>query len=159
MLQFIIIFTLCSLVNVMLNTAKTIIMYRNEKLSSALANAVTYGFYTVVVVLMAGDMELWVKVAVTAITNFIGVWLSMFILEKIRKDKLWRVEFTVNNERTDCVGIVSDLRAADVPFNANDLGVHTVFTCYCATQADSLNVKEIITKYGGKYFAVEGKSL
>ena len=58
-------------------------------------NAVTFGFYTIIVVLMAGAMPLWLKVSITAITNFIGVWLSITILNKIRKDKIWKIETTI----------------------------------------------------------------
>jgi hypothetical protein len=94
----ILIFTVCSLINVMLNTVKTIIMYRNEKLSSSLINAITYGFYTIIVVLMAGDMDLWLKIILTAGTNFVGVWASMAILDRFKKDKLWKVEATVSDK-------------------------------------------------------------
>lgn len=159
MLKFIIIFTLCSLVNVMLNTVKTIVMYRNDKMSSALINAITYGFYTIVVVLMAGDMALWLKVIITAATNFVGVWLSMLILEKIRKDKLWCVECTVKAEFSQ--ELASNLENCGIPFsiiaindNARDL-----FKIYCNTQADSANVKGLLNLYGAKYFVSESKTL
>lgn len=159
MLKFIIVFTLCSLVNVMFNTVKTIIMYRNEKLSSALINAVTYGFYTIVVVLMAGDMALWLKVIITAVTNFIGVWLSMLILEKLRKDKLWCIDCTVKAEHT--VELSINLTNCDIPFSVItiDNGKYNLFKIYCNTQADSTNVKGLLNLYNAKYFVNESKTL
>lgn len=84
------IFIAGSLVNVMLNTIKTLVMFRKNKLSSSIINAVTYGFYTWIVVLIAADdLPLWAKMLVTAAVNFIGVWTSMVIMEHLQKDKLW----------------------------------------------------------------------
>ena len=42
---YIILFVVCQFINVALNTAKTIIMHKEEKISSAVINAITYGFY------------------------------------------------------------------------------------------------------------------
>lgn len=156
MFKAIIIFAVCSLVNVMFNTVKTIIMYRNEKMSSAVVNAITYGFYTVVVVLMAGDMALWLKVLLTAATNFVGVWLSMLILEKLRKDKLWKIETTVPTQFVNAIEI--DL--ADVPHSRIPIDdKHTLYYFYCATQDESVQVKHMIDVYGAKYFVSESKTL
>lgn len=159
MLKFVIIFSLCSLINVMLNTAKTIIMYNNNKLSSSLINAITYGFYTVIVVLMAGEMALWLKIFLTAITNFGGVWLSMIILDKFRKDKLWLVQATV---RAEYIGKVEKgLVNVNVPYTTlitND-EKHYVVNIFCATQKDSEMVKAILTKHNAKWFVSESKTL
>ena len=127
----IIIFSVCSLLNVMLNTAKTIIMYKKQKLSSSVINAVTYGFYTVVVVLMAGEMPLIWKIGLTAITNFIGVWISMVILQKIEKDKLWKVEATITRQDFDDNKTI--LEGIKVPHNYIDIGK------YCVHMKGALN--------------------
>lgn len=155
-MKMIIIFTICSLVNVMLNTIKTIIMYKNEKISSSVINAITYGFYTVVVVLMAGDMALWVKVVLTATTNFFGVYLSMMILDRLRKDKLWKVEATIPTKYAEAVHF--DLKS--VPHSFIKISEkYTLFNFYCATQKDSTRVKDIINQYDAKYFVSESKNL
>lgn len=155
-MKMIIIFAICSLVNVMLNTIKTIIMYKNEKISSSVINAVTYGFYTVVVVLMAGDMELWLKVVLTTVTNFFGVYLSMMLLDKLRKDKLWKVEATVPTKYAEAVHF--DLKT--VPHSFIKISEkHTLFNFYCATQKESAKVKAIINQYDAKYFVSESKNL
>ena len=155
-MKMIIIFAICSLINVMLNTIKTIIMYKNEKISSSVINAITYGFYTVVVVLMAGDMALWVKVVLTAATNFFGVYLSMMLLEKLRKDKLWKVEATIPTKYAEAVHF--DLKT--VPHSFIKISEkHTLFNFYCATQKESTKVKAIINQYDAKYFVSESKNL
>ena len=155
----IIIFTICSLINVMLNTVKTIVMYKKNILSSALVNAVTYGFYTVIVVLMAGgEMPLGWKILLTALTNFIGVALSMMIMKKLEKDKLWKVEATVIYIRKD--DVCEMLNKAKVPYNYIDgVGKYTLFNIFCSTQKQSAAVKEILKAYEAKYFVSESKTL
>lgn len=159
MLKAIIIFAVCSLVNVMLNTIKTIIMYRQDKLSSASINAITYGFYTLIVVLMADPgMNLWVKMALTALTNFIGVWASMVILDTFRKDKLWKVEATIPcGESADACRM---LDGAKIPYNTvPTTGDYKIFNIFCATQEQSHNVREILKQFNAKYFVSESKNL
>lgn len=156
MLHFIIIFSLCSLINVMFSTMKTIIMYRNNKFSSSLANAISYGFYTVIVVLMAGDMPLLLKIVIVSVTNFVGVWISMIILDKFRKDRLWKVEVTIPNEYV--FEVKKDIR--DISYSMIKIdNKYTLFNFYCPTQTDSLKVKEIVNKYHAKYFVSESKIL
>ena len=158
MLKAIIIFSVCSLVNVMLNTIKTIIMYKNEKWSSAIINAITFGFYVVLVVLMAGDMALWLKVVLTAGTNIVGVLLSMEILNRLRKDQLWEVRATVRDN--EAISVNRALQGANIPFTCIPCSDnHSVFNIYCATQKDSAAVREILRLYGAKYFVSESKIL
>lgn len=158
MFQFIIIFAAASFINVMLNTIKTIIMYRNEKFSSSLINAITYSVYCVVVVLMAGDMPLWVKMVITAGTNFVGVWLSMCIMDRFHKDQLWEVRATVRD--MVAISVNRALRGANIPFTCIPCSDnHSVFNIYCATQKDSAAVREILRLYNAKYFVSEGKIL
>lgn len=152
------IFSICSLVNVMLNTAKTIIMYKKNILSSSTINAITYGFYTVIVVLMAGEMPLLWKIGLTAVTNFIGVWLSMLILKRFEKDKLWKVEATVLVKNAE--DVCEMLNKAKVPYNyIEGVGKYVLFNIFCATQTQSLAVKEILKAYNVKYFVSESKTL
>ena len=159
MMTTIIIFTICSLINVMLSTVKTIVMYKKNILSSALVNAVTYGFYTVIVVLMAGgEMPLGWKILLTALTNFIGVALSMMIMKKLEKDKLWKVEATVIYIRKE--DVCDMLNKAKVPYNYIDgVGKYTLFNIFCSTQQQSTAVKEILKAYEAKYFVSESKTL
>lgn len=159
MMTTIIIFTICSLINVMLSTVKTIVMYKKNILSSAFVNAITYGFYTVIVVLMAGgEMPLGWKILLTALTNFVGVALSMMIMRKLEKDKLWKVEATVIYIHKD--DVCEMLNKAKVPYNYIDgIGKYTLFNIFCSTQQQSAAVKEILKAYDAKYFVSESKTL
>lgn len=159
MLKFVLIFTVCSLINVMLNTVKTIIMYRNDKLSSAFINSITYGFYVILVVLMAGEMPLWVKVVITAGTNFVGVWLSMCIMDRFHKDKLWEVRATSSVE--DGVEIEKMLINAKIGYTKLQTvdRMRAVFNIYCPDQQTSAAVRQILNRFHVKYFVSETKSL
>ena len=97
---YIILFFVCQLINVALNTAKTIIMHKEEKISSSLINAITFGFYAIIVVMTASALPLWITIVITIITNLIGVYLSMWILEKFKKDKLWEITATIDKEES-----------------------------------------------------------
>lgn len=153
----ILLFALCTAVNVILSTIKSILTVKGGKLSASLINALTYGFYSYVIVLTSADgMPIWLKMAITAICNFIGVYLVKWIEEKARKDKLWKVELTVPTKYTNTI----DFDLHDVPHSYIELSdKHTLFNFYCATQKESAKVKAIANQYEAKYFVAESKNL
>lgn len=153
----ILLFALCTAVNVILSTIKSILTVKGGKLSASFINALTYGFYSYVIVLTSADgMPIWLKMAITAICNFVGVYLVKWIEEKARKDKLWKVELTVPTKYTNTID--SDLH--DVPHSYIELSdKHTLFNFYCATQKESAKVKAIANQYEAKYFVAESKNL
>lgn len=152
----ILLFALCTAVNVILSTIKSILTVKGGKLSASFINALTYGFYSYVIVLTSADgMPIWLKMAITAICNFIGVYLVKWIEEKARKDKLWKVELTVPTKYTNII----DFDLHDVPHSYIKLSdKHTLFNFYCATQKESAKVKSIANQYEAKYFVAESKN-
>ena len=70
----ILVFVVCSLVNVILSTLKTLIMVNAGRGSAIIINAVCYGFYTLVVKQLT-SVDYITAVTVTIIPNIIGVWL------------------------------------------------------------------------------------
>ena len=153
----ILLFALCTAVNVILSTIKSILTVKGGKLSASFINALTYGFYSYVIVLTSADgMPIWLKMAITAICNFVDVYLVKRIEEKARKDKLWKVELTVPTKYTNTI----DFDLHDVPHSYIELSdKHTLFNFYCATQKESAKVKAIANQYEAKYFVAESKNL
>ena len=153
----ILLFALCTAVNVILSTIKSILTVKGGKLSASFINALTYGFYSYVIVLTSADgMPIWLKMAITAVCNFVGVYLVKWIEEKARKDKLWKVELTVPTKYTNTI----DFDLHDVPHSYIELSdKHTLFNFYCATQKESAKVKSIANQYEAKYFVAESKNL
>ena len=153
----ILLFALCTAVNVILSTIKSILTVKGGKLSASFINALTYGFYSYVIVLTSADgMPIWLKMAITAVCNFVGVYLVKWIEEKARKDKLWKVELTVPTKYTNII----DFDLHDVPHSYIKLSdKHTLFNFYCATQKESAKVKAIANQYEAKYFVAESTHL
>ncbi len=153
----ILLFALCTAVNVILSTIKSILTVKGGKFSASFINAITYGFYSYVIVLTSADgMPIWLKMAITAVCNFVGVYLVKWIEEKARKDRLWKVELTVPTKYTNTI----DFDLHDVPHSYIELSdKHTLFNFYCATQKESAKVKAIANQYEAKYFVAESKNL
>lgn len=153
----ILLFALCTAVNVILSTIKSILTVKGGKFSASFINAITYGFYSYVIVLTSADgMPIWLKMAITAVCNFVGVYLVKWIEEKARKDKLWKVELTIPTRYTNTI----DFDLHDVPHSYIELSdKHTLFNFYCATQKESAKVKAIANQYEAKYFVAESKNL
>ena len=153
----ILLFALCTAVNVILSTIKSILTVKGGKFSASFINAITYGFYSYVIVLTSADgMPIWLKMAITAVCNFVGVYFVKWIEEKARKDRLWKVELTVPTRYTNTI----DFDLHDVPHSYIELSdKHTLFNFYCATQKESAKVKAIANQYEAKYFVAESKNL
>lgn len=153
-------FILLNIANVIIQTVKSIATIKCGKTVAALVNAVAYGLYTVVIVYTNADLDLWIKVLVVAVANLIGVYVVKWFEEKSKKDKLWKVEATISNqgisaENDDCL---IELKNANIPMNYIDINKYILVNCYCATQAESRVVKEILSKYDAKYFVTEAKT-
>ena len=72
----IILFIVCTAVNVILSTIKSIATIKGGKFMAALMNALTYGFYSWVIILTTIDnLSTVSKMLITAACNFVGVYL------------------------------------------------------------------------------------
>lgn len=157
-MQLLIIFIVASIINVVIQTVKSIVTIKCGKWSSALVNAVAYGFYTWIVVLTVCDLDLWTKMIITAITNFIGVWIVKHIEEKARKDKLWKIEATVEKPYT--TSLHHNLNSNHIPHNyIENIGKYSIFNVYCENQAQSKVAKALLNGHKAKYFVSESKVL
>jgi uncharacterized protein YebE (UPF0316 family) len=146
-----------NIVNVIIQTVKSIATIKCGKTAAAVVNAVAYGLYTYIVVLTMCDLPLLAKCLIVAGANFVGVYVVKLIEEKSRKDKLWKVEATVSREVA--LDLVRKLKANDLPYNYVDIEKYYLFNVYCATQAQSAKVKEVLNSYHAKYFVSESKTL
>ena len=155
----IVIFAIATVVNVSLSTIRALCTVKGGKWLSAITNAVCYGFYPLIVMLTAkGTVDIIINMIITAIANFVCVWLIKFVEEKARKDKLWKVEATIDKCYRD--DLIHGLTNSDIPFNyIENIGRYTIFNVFCATQEQSLKVKNYLDLYHAKYFVSESKTL
>lgn len=154
--KLLVIFIVLNVVNVIMQTVKSIATVKCGKGVAAIVNAVTFALYTVVTVYMMCELPLMWKAGIVGLCNLIGVFVVKWVEEVARKDKLWKVEMTIPTVHTEEV----DRRLAKVPHSYITISdKHTLFNFYCATQKESAMVKEIGTRYNAKFFVAESKVL
>lgn len=151
-----IIFCILNVLNVIIQTVKSIVTIKCGKVSAALVNAIAFGLYTVVLVYMNCDLALWQKVIVVATANLIGVYVVKYIEEKSRKDALWKIEFSIKNGYEKAV--LEELSINDLSYSKLEFDHYITFAVYAATQEQSNIVRNIIKKYNAKYFISETKN-
>ena len=152
----VIVFCICSLVNVILSTLKTLIMVNAGEKMSIFINAVCYGFYTLVVKQL-GAVDYVTAVVVTILANIVGVWVSYRIMNLFKKDKLWRITVTLKSpqQMCDCIKSLEKYNIGYTPITeTNSLDI------YSYNQKESTIIKNILDNYEYKYFIQEmAKSL
>lgn len=148
-------FIIANILNVIIQTIKSIATVKCGKVSASIINALAYGFYTYIIVLTMCDLPLMTKALVVAVCNLVGVYVVKLVEEKARKDKMWKIEMTIPTQYIEAV----DLDLADIPHNYIKLSdKHTLFNFYCATQKETTKVRDIVNQYGAKYFISETKN-
>jgi hypothetical protein len=139
-------------VNVILSSTKSICTVRYGRGINVLANVISYSFY-VIVVKQTADLPLEITVVATAAANALGVWLSYVILDRVQKDRLWKIEVVVDKDYTEAL----HKELNDIPHNYIDIGPRALFNFYCSTRKETSTVIKHCKKYNGKFFAVEDK--
>ena len=157
-MKLLILFIVMNIINVVIQTIKSIATIKCGKTVAAIVNAVAYGLYTYIIVLTNCELPLLAKCLIVASANFVGVFVVKLIEEKARKDKLWKVEATVLRGYTERLHNALDY--LDIPHNyLENVGPYTLFNIYCATQKESALAKDVLEKHDAKYFVSESKTL
>lgn len=150
-------FIILNILNVIIQTVKSLVTVKCGKELAAIVNAIAFGLYTVVTVYMMCELPLGTKAIVVALCNLVGVYVVKLFEEKARKDKLWKVEMTVKNFNTQ--KLAKALDDLDIPYNyIENVGKYTIFNVYCSTQKQSATVKGIGTECKAKFFVSETKN-
>ena len=149
-------FIILNVLNVIIQTAKSIVTIKCEKGVAALVNAIAYGLYTVVLVYMNCDIPLWEKVIVVGSANLIGVYIVKFFEEKSKKDKVWKIEFSLKKGYFNSA--VEELNINDISHNSSIFDEYVTITAFANTQEETTIINNIIKKYNAKYFITETKS-
>jgi hypothetical protein len=155
---FLFVFIVLNVLNVIIQTVKSIATIKCGAWAAASINALAYGLYTIVVVYMNADgLGLAWKAIVIGLANLFGVYVVKILEAKNRKDKLWKVEATV--KRTLITSLDNALSKLNISHNYIVTLNYGIFNCYCATQEESAKVKLLLSKYEAKYFVSESKTL
>ena len=148
-------FIIFNILNVIIQTIKSVATIKCGKGMAALINAVAYGFYTYIVVPTMCDLPLLWKALIVALCNLVGVYIVKWIEEKARKDKLWLVKITVPAAKFQDVKTALD--GYNIPFTYYDVKKYIVFNTFCETQKETNLVTDLCKKHNGKAFAAENK--
>lgn len=157
-MKLLLIFIALNIINVILQTVKSIMTIRCGKAVAAIANAVAYALYTVVLVYMSCDLSTLAKALVVGGCNLIGVYIVKSIEEKTNKEKIWKIEFTIPLNKAD--EIINDIQFENFSYNEYEIDEkYSGVNIYAYTKEDSAKAKKIIDKYNIKYFVTESKAL
>ena len=159
-MTFIFTFIILSIINVIFSTVRSITTIKSGKLVASLISGGYYAFYNIMLMYTVADFPMWQKCVITFGCNVLGVYIVKLIEQKMRKDRLWKVEFSVKNGVDNSVSALHHaFNAEGISHNYIDIGKYTIFNCYCKTQNESKIVKDYIESTGAKYFASETKIL
>ena len=150
-------FIILNVINVIIQTVKSLATINCGKSVAALVNAVAYGLYTVVLVYMNCDLALWQKVLVVGGANLVGVFVVKFIEERARKERLWKIEMAISKDNISNIDYLK--KEIAVPCNYQEAGNFYIFNCYCYTKEETTHCKNIAKVYHAKISAYEAKTL
>ena len=148
-------FIVFNIINVIIQTVKSIATIKCGKIVASAVNALAYGLYTYIVVLTMCELPLLTKCIIVAACNFLGVWVVKYFEEKARKDKLWLVKITIPKNNAE--NVEKMLKEKNIAFSYIDIQKYVVFDTYCYTQKETLYATEICKQNNGKMFASENK--
>ena len=157
MTNLLIIFIVLSIINVIFSTIKSIVTVKGGAFSASVISALYYGYYNIVLIYTVAEFPLWQKIIVTFGCNLIGVFMVKWGEEKTKKDKLWKVEATIDKSEFDQNKELLDL--FKVPHNYIDIEKYVILNFYCATKKQSETVKNLLDEMNAKYFVAESKNL
>ena len=157
-MTFLITFIVLSIINVIFSTVRSITTIKGSTLVASLVSGGYFAFYNIMLIYTVADFPMWQKCVITFFCNVFGVAIVKLIEAKMQKDKLWKVEATI--KKTKQSDVCKMLKKAKVPYNyIEGVGKYTIFNVFCATQNQSIAVKEILKAYNAKYFVSESKTL
>lgn len=138
-------------INVVLSTIKSIVTIKGSRIQSIAANTVSYTLSAVITIFVAKASNVFITVGVTAITNILGVWMSLIILDKLRKDRLWLIQATVAAEDFD--ELIADLHADGIDFIQIETNWdrRRPLNVYSYTKEQSNQIKAIFRRYDVKF--------
>ena len=143
-------FTLATLINVILSTLKSVITIKGGRFIASISNAISYGFNTIVIKSIT-DVNLWVAIVITVLSNLVGVYLALTITKKFEKERLWKITVTVLTENAK--DLKTDLHEANIGFITYETSYekYKVIDIFSNDKAESRVVRKLLSQYNVKY--------
>lgn len=149
-------FVILNFVNVLVNTARSLLTIKGGKWIASVMNAICYGYYTIIIVITATyEMPLLMKCVAVAFVNFVGVFTIKFCEEKIKKEKLWIYKAKGIDCTTSSI-IITALDEMEIKYVMVKIDNSFInLEIFSETQKESAMIKSILDNYSIKYYAVE----
>lgn len=154
----ILIFIIANFINVILNTAKSLLTVKGGIFSASFINSITFGFYTYIVFLISnGDMNIHIKAIIIAVINFIGVALVKFVEKKLQKDRLWIFNATVKNNSEIITKIIKAFDDMEIKYVYNEIVKNELYTLqiFSYEQKQSVMIESVLKNFDLKYYVIE----
>ena len=156
-MNLLVVFIILNVLNVIIQTVKSIATIKCGKGLAAIVNAVAYGLYTVVLVYMTCELSTALKAIIVALCNLVGVYIVKYFEERSKRDKVWKIEATVPAEFIETVE--ESANKENFSFNCIRLDKYGIFNFYSLSQEDSRKIRNFLAFYSVKYFVTEDKGL
>lgn len=148
----VIVFFIVNLINVILSTMKSVLTIKSTRVIASLINAISYGFYALIIKSM-NNYEIEMVVIITVLANLIGVYFSMWIMEKYKKDKLWKITIVSDNDNYNFIEymLVYNELAYNKYLQTTNYGKTILFDVFTQTKNESKIIKELLEPLNVKY--------
>lgn len=148
-------FTILTILNVIIQTIKSLCTVKCSTRVSACVNALAYGLYTFVIFYTTADgMSLWLKAAITAIANLIGVVVANKLFDKIfTREIRWKVEVSIPYATASIFESALDENALEW-YKCGESAGWTAYAVFSPNKDASRRLNDILPM-GAKYNVVE----
>ena len=160
MTNFLLLFIGINIINVIIQTTKSLFTINGNKWSASIINAITYFVYTYVIIFTASDeLDTLTKALIVAGCNLIGVFIVKLIEEKTQKDKLWVYQATVKEDTKTVEQIHLILKEMGIACVYSEVVKDRLYSLqvFSYTQKESNFIKALFENYNIKYCATETK--
>lgn len=160
MTNFLVLFIAINLINVIIQTLKSLFTIKGNKWTASLMNAITYFVYTYVIVFTASDgLSMFEKACIVGACNLIGVFFVKLLEEKMTKDKLWIYQATVKESNETIEKIHRLLKDMEIACVYNEIIPNQLYSMqvFSNNQRESILIKDLFENYRIKYNAIETK--
>lgn len=145
-------FSAATFVNVVLGTLRSILTIKASRQVSAIVNAISFGFYMVVLKQLEG-VDMISSVVVTVVMNYVGVLFAVWVLARFKKDVMWVISVRTSHENAQ--SIIKRLIENHIGYSTQYIsqsGAHEkqdacAIEIYSQTQAQSTVVRGILNYY------------
>lgn len=147
-MNMILLFTILTIVNVIIQTIKTLCTVRCSTFVSACINAIAYGLYTFVIFYTTADgMSLPLKAAITAIANFFGVFVANNLFNRVfAKEIRWKVEVSVPAKDANSFRNALIINRLDY-YDAGSFKDWETIAVFCPDKSASRTLKHLLPPY------------